>query len=79
MITNFPSQLGVDDIEDFCTLAQYYATRTPQSYRKVIERCFRNTLTLTTIKFVTSPTQCCDVVMSKHQPNASLGNPQRWL
>ncbi|XP_057302283.1 TBC1 domain family member 23-like [Hydractinia symbiolongicarpus] len=34
MITNFPSQLGVDDIEDFCTLAQYYATRTPQSYRK---------------------------------------------
>jgi len=34
MITNFPSQLGVDDIEDFCALAQYYAARTPQSYRK---------------------------------------------
>lgn len=34
MVTAFPSQLGVDDIEDFCTLAQYYATRTPQSYRQ---------------------------------------------
>ncbi|XP_047129998.1 TBC1 domain family member 23 isoform X1 [Hydra vulgaris] len=34
MITNFPSQLGVDDIEDFCTLSQYYADRTPQSYKK---------------------------------------------
>ena len=35
MATNFPSQLGVDDIEDFCALARYYGTRTPQSYRKV--------------------------------------------
>lgn len=34
MISNFPAQLGVDDIEDFCTLAQYYVVRTPQSYRK---------------------------------------------
>lgn len=34
MISQFPSQLGVDDIEDFCTLAQYYVVRTPQSYRK---------------------------------------------
>jgi len=33
MISNFPSQLGVEDIEDFCTLAQYYASITPQSYR----------------------------------------------
>lgn len=35
MITNFPSQLGADDIEDFCQLAHYYAVRTPNSYRKV--------------------------------------------
>lgn len=34
MITNFPSQLGADDIEDFCALAHYYAVRTPNSYRK---------------------------------------------
>lgn len=34
MVSQFPSQLGVDDIEDFCTLAQYYVVRTPQSYRK---------------------------------------------
>ena len=35
MITAFPQDLGADDIEDFCVLAKYYATRTPQSFRKV--------------------------------------------
>lgn len=28
-------QLEEDDIEDFYSLAQYYASRTPQSFRKV--------------------------------------------
>ena len=31
----FPSALEADDIEDFCQLAQYYASRTPQSFRRV--------------------------------------------
>eukprot|EP00794_Sanderia_malayensis_P011174 gene11174-12349_t len=34
MIASFPQDLGADDIEDFCTLAKYYSTRTPQSFRK---------------------------------------------
>ncbi|XP_031554883.1 TBC1 domain family member 23-like isoform X2 [Actinia tenebrosa] len=34
MIASIPGQLEADDIEDFCSLAQYYATRTPQSFRK---------------------------------------------
>ncbi|XP_065056142.1 TBC1 domain family member 23-like [Rhopilema esculentum] len=34
MITAFPQDLGADDIEDFCILARYYSTRTPQSFRK---------------------------------------------
>lgn len=29
-----PSQLNVDDIDDLFSLAQYYASRTPQSFRK---------------------------------------------
>ena len=33
MISTFPGQLGRDDIDDFCALAQHYAERTPQSFR----------------------------------------------
>lgn len=29
----FPSELGRDDLEDFCLLAQHYASLTPQSFR----------------------------------------------
>ena len=35
LINSIPGQLGEEDIEDFCSLAQYYASRTPQSFRKV--------------------------------------------
>ena len=34
-ISALPCQLSAEDIEDFCSLAQYYASRTPQSFRKV--------------------------------------------
>ncbi|XP_028405165.1 TBC1 domain family member 23-like [Dendronephthya gigantea] len=34
IISEFPSQLAADDIEDFCSLAQYYSSKTPQSFRK---------------------------------------------
>lgn len=30
-----PAALEAEDIEDFCTLAQYYASKTPQSFRRV--------------------------------------------
>ena len=32
-ISLFPSELGEDDLEDFCLLAQHYASLTPQSFR----------------------------------------------
>ena len=34
-ISTLPCQLSADDTEDFFSLAQYYASRTPQSFRKV--------------------------------------------
>ncbi|GFN99365.1 TBC1 domain family member 23 [Plakobranchus ocellatus] len=34
MISSFPQALEVDDVEDFCSLAQYYAQKTPQSFRR---------------------------------------------
>ena len=34
-LSSIPSQLSAEDIEDFFSLAQYYASRTPQSFRKV--------------------------------------------
>ena len=34
-ISSLPSQLSAEDMEDFFSLAQYYASRTPQSFRKV--------------------------------------------
>ncbi|KAL5020397.1 hypothetical protein ScPMuIL_003289 [Solemya velum] len=34
MMSTFPAALEADDIEDFCSLSQYYASRTPQSFRR---------------------------------------------
>lgn len=34
-ISTLPCQLSADDMDDFFSLAQYYASRTPQSFRKV--------------------------------------------
>ncbi|XP_041372559.1 TBC1 domain family member 23-like [Gigantopelta aegis] len=34
MASTFPSAIESEDIEDFCTLAQYYASKTPQSFRR---------------------------------------------
>lgn len=34
VLTSFPSGLEVEDIEDFCSLSQYYASKTPQSFRR---------------------------------------------
>ncbi|XP_052258806.1 TBC1 domain family member 23-like isoform X2 [Dreissena polymorpha] len=38
LISSFPSALEAEDIEDFCTLAQYYASKTPQSFRRDYEK-----------------------------------------
>ena len=35
ILKSAPAALEADDIEDFCTLAQYYASKTPQSFRRV--------------------------------------------
>ena len=35
IISTLPCQLSAEDIDDFFSLAQYYAARTPQSFRKV--------------------------------------------
>ena len=35
-ISSLPGQLAHEDVEDFFSLAHYYATRTPQSFRKVL-------------------------------------------
>ncbi|XP_021341052.1 TBC1 domain family member 23-like [Mizuhopecten yessoensis] len=34
MLATFPGGLEAEDIEDFCSLAQYYASKTPQSFRR---------------------------------------------
>ncbi|CAG2194518.1 TBC1D23 [Mytilus edulis] len=34
VLTSFPSGLEAEDIEDFCSLSQYYASKTPQSFRR---------------------------------------------
>ena len=34
-ISSLPCQLSAEDIDDFFSLALYYAARTPQSFRKV--------------------------------------------
>ncbi|KAH9504514.1 hypothetical protein Btru_063009 [Bulinus truncatus] len=34
IISTLPQALEAEDIEDFCSLAQYYASKTPQSFRR---------------------------------------------
>ena len=34
-LATFPNQLEADDVSDFFSLAQYYASKTPQSFRRV--------------------------------------------
>ncbi|XP_019642823.1 PREDICTED: TBC1 domain family member 23-like isoform X2 [Branchiostoma belcheri] len=41
----FPAQLEAEDIEDFCALALYYSSRTPQSFRKDYQYMFGGSLT----------------------------------
>jgi hypothetical protein len=36
-LSSMPCALEADDVTDFCSLAQYYALKTPGSFRKV--RC----------------------------------------
>ena len=43
-ISTLPSQLSDEDVEDFFSLAHYYATRTPQSFRKVSNTHITSTL-----------------------------------
>ena len=38
-LSKAPSNLTVDDLEDFCSLANHYASNTPQSFRKEFYSC----------------------------------------
>lgn len=46
-ISSLPGQLSHDDVEDFFSLAHYYASRTPQSFRKVLSLTHTHTHALT--------------------------------
>lgn len=39
-LSNSPSVLSIDDIDDFCQLALYYCDRTPSSFRHDLGGCF---------------------------------------
>ncbi|PIK57657.1 putative TBC1 domain family member 23-like [Apostichopus japonicus] len=43
-LASFPSQLEVDDISDFFSLAQYYASKTPQSFRRDYQAIFTSNI-----------------------------------
>ncbi|UJR13830.1 hypothetical protein I4U23_000841 [Adineta vaga] len=38
-LSKAPANLSVDDLEDFCSLANHYASNTPQSFRKEFYSC----------------------------------------
>ncbi|XP_071480206.1 TBC1 domain family member 23-like [Diadema antillarum] len=42
-LAEFPSQLEEDDVEDFFGLAEYYASKTPQSFRREYQSLFAGT------------------------------------
>lgn len=35
ILENLPAQLAIDDINDFWSLAEYYDSKTPSSFKKV--------------------------------------------
>ncbi|XP_022109072.1 TBC1 domain family member 23-like isoform X2 [Acanthaster planci] len=43
-LASFPNQLEADDVEDFFSLAQYYASKTPQSFRRDYQSIYGSTL-----------------------------------
>ncbi|XP_014663249.1 PREDICTED: TBC1 domain family member 23-like [Priapulus caudatus] len=40
-LATFPCALEAEDIEDFCSLAQYYASKTPQSFRRDYQNLYK--------------------------------------
>ncbi|CAD5123808.1 DgyrCDS12119 [Dimorphilus gyrociliatus] len=63
-----PGALEADDIEDFCSLAQYYSSKTPQSFRMDYEiPLFGSTLAVQRHELVTNVAQalCLPVVVSE--------------
>uniref|UniRef100_T1IWL1 TBC1 domain family member 23 n=1 Tax=Strigamia maritima TaxID=126957 RepID=T1IWL1_STRMM len=44
LLNQAPTSLEADDVQDFCSLAQFYASRTPQSFRKDYSHLFENQL-----------------------------------
>ncbi|XP_038062731.1 TBC1 domain family member 23-like isoform X2 [Patiria miniata] len=43
-LATFPNQLEADDVEDFFSLAQYYASKTPQSFRRDYQSIYGSSL-----------------------------------
>ncbi|XP_033096746.1 TBC1 domain family member 23-like [Anneissia japonica] len=43
-LANFPDQLEAEDVDDFCSLAQYYASKTPQSFRRDYQSMFGSSI-----------------------------------
>ncbi|XP_072049181.1 TBC1 domain family member 23-like isoform X2 [Amphiura filiformis] len=44
-LATFPNQLEDDDVEDFFSLAQYYASKTPQSFRRDYQSLYSGSIT----------------------------------
>ncbi len=66
-LSSLPSQLSADDIDDFFSLAKYYASRTPQSFRKVCCLPPLGGVTILTVLHRTI-TACCSEVGGACRP-----------
>ena len=66
ILSVLPQQLTVEDISDFVSLAQYYAARTPQSFRKVGSQN-KYKLTQVQLMFRIIIVHCLEVVVVYHQ------------
>lgn len=82
-ISSFPAALEPDDIEDFCSLAQYYASRTPQSFRRDYQcRLYGSTLASKEDESILVSQALC-LPVSVHellQPNqAGVGDTVRYF
>ena len=67
IISSLPGQLSQEDVEDFFSLAHYYAVRTPQSFRKVPHTQQTSLLTHTLPSLARTTTASCLAVDAAEQ------------
>lgn len=74
-LANMPCELEADDVNDFCSLAQYYSARTPTSFKTDLLKTLFGTQTDQEEETIVSHALCLPVSVYELVETASMENP----